>query len=82
MVLENRSEDKYVTLTYNKVKNIMKVLFSAVLFQLFLIILYAETGELSPIDVNELLEYPAVSCALIQGGGLLLEYLLKTEKGD
>ena len=82
MVLAKLSEDKHVTLTYNKIKNLLKVLFSAVLFQLFLIILYAEAHEPSPLYVFEMLEYPIASCALTAGGGFLLEYLLKTEKSD
>ena len=82
MVLAKLSEDKHVTLTYNNIKNLMKVLFSAVLFQLFLIALYAEAQSPSPFEIYEILEYPAVSCALTAGGGLLLEYLLKSEKGN
>ena len=65
--------------TYNFVRIISKILFSAVIIQLFLIILVAECGSFSPSDITAMLEHSAAACVVTLGGQALLEYVFKTE---
>jgi len=58
---------------------IMKLSFSAVLFQLFLIVLCAEEGMLYPSYLFEMLEVCAASCTVALGGACFTDYILKNE---
>ena len=66
-------------LTYNLVENMMKLFFSAVIFQLLFISLGADSGSFSAYFVRTMLEYSAASAVVTLGGGLLLEYILRNE---
>lgn len=59
---------------------IMKLSFSAVVLQLFLVALGGESGAYLPFAVREMLEYSAASCMCALGGGLFMEYILKNEE--
>ena len=63
-------------LTYPFIHRLSKILFSVVLFQLFLIIIH----EPSSAYVADMLEYPAASAVVTLGASLLLEYILKSEE--
>ena len=63
-------------LTYRFIQAFSKILFSSVLFQLFLIIVSCP----DPFYVTDMLEYPAASAVVALGSSLLLEYILKSEE--
>ena len=63
--------------TYKFIGNFSKILFSAVIFQLFLIIIEAESGAFSPSDITAALEHSAAACAVTLGGQVTMEYALK-----
>lgn len=67
-------------LSYTFRENLLKILFSTVIIQLFLIAVFAQQGYFSPSTVTEMLEYSAASGMCALGGGLLLEYIAKSEK--
>lgn len=66
-------------LTHNKILVLLKLCFSAVLVQLFLICLALGDGTQSEYisQIPEMLEYAAMSAVVTLGGGLALEYALK-----
>ncbi len=66
-------------LTHNKILVLLKLCFSAVLVQLFLICLALGDGPQSEyiMQIPEMLEYAAMSAVVTLGGGLALEYALK-----
>ncbi|MBE6587380.1 MAG: hypothetical protein E7647_03080 [Ruminococcaceae bacterium] len=66
-------------LTLGFIHNLTKILFSAVIFQLFCIALGADSGCFSPSTVTAMLEYPAAAAVCALGGGAFLEYILKNE---
>ena len=65
--------------TYKFIRILTKILFSAVIFQLFLIVLAAENGTFSPSDIAAALEHSAAACAVTLGGQVLMEYILKND---
>lgn len=66
--------------TYKFIRTTSKIIFSAVIFQLFLIILGAESGNFSPSDITVMLEHSAAACTVALGGQVLWEYVLKNQK--
>lgn len=73
-------------LTHNKILVLLKLCFSAVLVQLFIICLALGGPGTQPnsltdpayiIQIPEMLEYAALSAVITLGGGLALEYALK-----
>ena len=65
--------------TYKFIRILSKILFSAVIFQLFLIILAAESGAFQPSQITAALEHSAAACAVTLGGQAMMEYVLKNE---
>lgn len=78
-IIVNKKGVITLSFTYKFVRIISKILFSAVVFQLFLIILGAESGAFSPSDITAALEHSAMSCNVALGGQVLMEYVLKNE---
>lgn len=66
-------------LTYGIIEKLIKIFMSAVIIQLFFIVIGAESGEYMPYTVREMLEYCAASATVSLGGGLFMEYILKNE---
>lgn len=73
-------------LTQKKITVLLKLCFSAVILQLFLICLAAGNavndsqslaGSAYITQIPEMLEYAAMSAVITLGGGLALEYALK-----
>ena len=63
-------------LTYRFIHTLSKILFSSVLFQLFLIVIMKPDAAY----VANMLEYPAAAATVTLGASLLLEYILKNEE--
>jgi len=65
-------------MTQRFIQALIKILFSAVILALFGLCITAE-GDVAPAFVRQCLEHAAMSCVLILGGGLLLEYVHRSD---
>ena len=63
-------------LTYRFIHTLSKILYSSVIFQLFLI----AASSPDAAYVTDMLEYPAAAAMVTLGATLLLEYILKSEE--
>ena len=63
-------------LTYRFIHTLSKILFSSVLFQLFLIVITSPDATY----VTDMLEYPAAAAVVTLASSWLLEYILKSEE--
>lgn len=63
-----------------KFEILIKIIFSMVLLQLFMTVLYAERGVFSAADVMTVLYEGALSCVCMLGCCAFSEYILKNEE--
>ncbi len=65
--------------TYKALEALIKIFFSAIIIQLFVVCLGAGNGCFTPGEVLSMLEYSCASCVVSLGGVVLLEYVLKSQ---